>query len=507
MSTHEQYNGIFLSADSQFAGHLNVAGQNSTLKLVGKSAWEYPEAEVLDIHGKLSDGRKASLLDCVLHGQTVHHFDESFQCESVLFPNYVVVGEEFIHSGEPVVQAIRYHFENVNSLISGHENFKSLRPNADEARKILEIDHKRHEKIAEEYGWPKHPFEPQIGEHPHLLYFSGQWEIIASQSKIGKISLTNRTSHKPGSASGIGINNEVTANIEFPEPKALEVAIDALHTLHSLFELSLGHRQRYHWIELELIHRSKATTHDLPQTARLYWSLCNERVEGDSKVSLNDVLLCPDRHPNEFAKVAAGWMNSAETMGDPRARLATAFFGNYSINRIVGAANMFDLLPESLAPKTKEVDEPLKDAVEQCRQIFSGLPESFAKQSVLSSLGRIGKASLRDKIYHRADRVIAAAGGKFPELYLPCHHAVSARNHYVHGSKGSFDYQNNFTEFAFIIDTLEFVFAVSDLLDLGWDLKRWMEEGTSMTHSFGAYIVNYSQNISRLKALVSKQEL
>lgn len=504
MAIHEQYNGIFLSTDSQFAGHLNIAGPDSILKLLGKSAWEHLGTEGLDLHGTLSDGRKASLLDCVLHGRKVHHFDENSHCESVLFPNYVVVGEEFIHSGEPVIQAIRYHFENVNSLLSGNENFQSLRPEADEVRQILEMDHKRHEKIAEKHGWPKRPFKPQIGEHPHLLYFSGLWEIIASQSKIGKVSLTNRTTHNPGSASGIGINNEVTVNLEFTEPKALDVAIDALHTLHSLFELSLGHRQRYRWIELELIHRSNKTKHDLPQTARLYWSLCNERVEGDSKVSLIDVLLSPDRNPEEFAKVAAGWMNSAETMGDPRLRFATAFFGSYSINRIVGAANMFDLLPEEHAPKTKEVDASLKEAVVQCRQIFTGLPDSFAKQSVLSSLGRIGKASLRDKIYHRADKVIAAADGKFSELYVPCGHAVLARNHYVHGSKGSFDYQKNFTEFAFIIDTLEFVFAVSDLLDLGWDFKRWLEEGRSMTHSFGAYHVNYSQNISRLKTLVSK---
>lgn len=49
---------------------------------------------------------------------------------------------------------------------------------------------------------------------------------------------------------------------------------------------------------------------------------------------------------------------------------------------------------------------------------------------------------------------------------------------------------------------LEFVFAVSDLLDLGWDLKSWMGEGRSMTHAFSAYIINYPENMRRLKALV-----
>ncbi len=504
MQTHEQYNGVFLSSDSQFAGLLNIAGADSILKLVGKSFWAYPEAEYTDIHGMLSDGRKASLLDCVLHGKRQHRFDENTQLESIFFPNYVVVGEEFIRSDEPVIQAVRYHFENVTSLLSGHKTFRSLRPDTDEIRRILNADHKRSEMMAEEYGWQKQPFQPQIGEHPHLLYFSGLWEIMACKSTIGKISLTNRTSHSMGSAAGIGINNEVTANIEFKEPKTLDEATHALHTLHGLFELSLGHRLRYRWIELELIHRAKEPEHDMPPTAWLYWSLCNERVKGDSKIGLNDSLLAPDQRSEEFARVATGWMNSAETMGDPRERFATAFFGSYGINRIVGAANMFDLLPESHAPKTKEIDPSLKEAVKRCRGIFADLPDSFAKQSVLSTLGRIGTASLRDKVYRRADKVIAAVGNKFPELLLPCHHAVLCRNHYVHGSKGAFDYQEHFTEFVFITDTLEFVFAVSDLLDLGWDLKSWMDKGTSMTHAFGAYIVNYSQNINRLKALVSK---
>lgn len=504
MQTHERYNGIFLSTDSQFAGLLNIEGADSILKLVGKSFWEPFETEHADIHGTLSDGKKASLLDCVPYGKTQHRFDENAQFESLFFPNYIVVGEEFIRSDEPVIQAVRYHFENVNSLVSGHETFTSLWPDAEEARQILELDHQRHNKIAESHGWPKRPFKPQVGEHPRLLYFSGLWEIIASSSNIGEVSLTNRASHRAGSAAGIGINNEVTVNIEFTDPKTLDVAIDALHTLHGLFELSLGHRQRYLWIELELIHRSKEATQDIPQRARLYWSLCNDRVEGVSKVALNDTLLSPDRRPEEFVRVATGWMNSAESMGDPRVRFATAFFGSYSINRIVGAANMFDLLPESHAPKAKEADASLREAVLQCRSIFSDLPDSFARQSVLSVLGRIGKASLRDKIYHRADKITAAAGDKFPDIYLPCNHAVLSRNHYVHGSRSSFDYQKNFTEFAFIINTLEFVFAVSDLLDLGWDLKRWVDEGTSMTHPFSAYMVNYSQNICRLKALVVK---
>jgi len=98
MQTHDQYNGVFLLNDSQFVGHLCISGADSLVTLIGKSFWESPEAELTDIHGMLGDGRKASLLSCVLHGQTQHRFDESARFESAFFPNYVVVGDEFIHS-------------------------------------------------------------------------------------------------------------------------------------------------------------------------------------------------------------------------------------------------------------------------------------------------------------------------------------------------------------------------------------------------------------------------
>lgn len=85
MPTHEQYNGIFLSTNSEFAGLLKIAGADSILKLVGKSAWAYPENGRTDIHGMLNDGKKVSLLHCVLHSASQYRFDENSQSESVFF--------------------------------------------------------------------------------------------------------------------------------------------------------------------------------------------------------------------------------------------------------------------------------------------------------------------------------------------------------------------------------------------------------------------------------------
>lgn len=187
-------------------------------------------------------------------------------------------------------------------------------------------DYERSQEFAEKYGWPKREFEPEISEHPTLLYYSGVWEIVSSNTERGKISLTNSTSRGMGSATGIGIDNTVTVNFEFTEPKTIKTAIRELYTLHGLFELSLAQRQRYEWIDLELTHRSTYGEHELPESVRLYWSLCNDRVKDDPEATRMDNLLAPDRRAEGFAKVASGWMNSADILGDPRERFATAFF-------------------------------------------------------------------------------------------------------------------------------------------------------------------------------------
>lgn len=504
MNKHDGYNGVFLADNSEFSGHLSIAGADSLVTLVGKNFWPSLDTEYEEIHGYLVNGSKVSLLSCSSYGKTQYRFDENTQYESKFFPNYVVVGETFVRSDEPVIRAIRYHFENVIDLLSGHNTFRSFMAEPDDVRVLLETQHRRSEQIAKEHGWPKPSFEPEIGKHPRLMYFSGVWEFMGFDVNTGRIALTNRTSHKMGNAAGIGVDNQVSINIEFHRPMIISEAIREMYTLHGLFELSLGYRQRYKWIELELTHREKIGEHERYQTAELYWSMCNKRVEVQSRASGQDALLAPDRRPEEFAKVAAGWMDSASNMGDPRERFATAFFGNYGINRIVGAANMFDLLPESHAPKKKNIDAQMQAAVEKCREIFTSMPDTSARQSVLSVLGRVGTASLRDKVLHRAEKVTKIAGEQFSELHLPCKQAVLCRNHYVHGSPAPFEYRDNFTEFAFIVDTLEFVFAASDLIDLGWDLKAWMRGGPMTSHAFGAYVLDYSSNLHRLKALVER---
>ena len=116
----------------------------------------------------------------------------------------------------------------------------------------------------------------------------------------------------------------------------------------------------------------------------------------------------------------------------------------------------------------------------------------------------MGKSNLKQKIRHRAQRLIDVAGKGFPELLTVTDEAVNCRNHYVHGSDPRFDYSGNFDAVVFFIDTLEFVFAASDLMEAGWDVKPWSETYTTMSHPFSRYRVNYAAGLQMLKALLPR---
>lgn len=506
MRSENTYNGVFSPIDSAGSGHLVIAGAESALTLVTQEGWPRLDSEYIDVHGFLTDGRKASALQCIRQQATQHRWDENARYESNYFPHYVVLGETFISSSDSIINAVHYHFENADCLVTGDGTFMDLYPTPDEVRAILKSDHLRSLEVAEKHGWEKRRFDPEIGEHPHLLYYSGVWEIASARADIGTVSLHNAPSYRSAHSKGISIANQIGITFEFTCAKTLDEATRAVWQLHSLFELVLGRRQRLFQIELETTHATKETP-DAPAWPRheMHWSYCNENVRGETRPThVLDVMLRPDARKEEFAAVVSNWLNTAPVMGEARSRFASGFYDDFQINRIVGAANMFDLLPNDRAPKTKEVDPQTREAVEKSRALFKSLPESAARQSLLDALGRVGAATLRDKVLHRAGIVQRGSGGAFKGIEIPCNQAVLCRNHFVHRRQAAFDYAENFNAFAFLTSTLEFVFAISDLIELGWGFEKWREHGFTMRTELSAYVINYNNNLAELKALLTK---
>ncbi len=497
------YDDIFVPFDGTGTGHLSISGKNTVLKLSTACPSESTGADHSDQHGTLNDGSQVSLLGCVR--TRVAHFGGAGDArhESTFLPLYILIGRSLVSSEDSKIQAIHYHFENVDRLVDGRQAFGVFHPEREALRKVLEVEHGQDEEIARDSRLSTREFDPEIGGAPILAYFKGIREILKCYVRTGSVELTNSTSYGLGSSKGVHIDNEVTVSLRFDTPRTVGEAISSLDTLHSFFELCLGRRQRYLWIEAELAEEEEDVDDPHPHLLELFWSHCNDWVAArNSQTSYHDVLLDAGMQKEQFSRVLSGWLDSSGQMGDARNRISNSFLANsYSVDRLVGAANAFDLLPDTHVPPTVEPDELTRGAVRECRKRFKELPESPVQQAILTALGQAGKPSLRDKICHRADILIKAGPALFPDLYIPCTQAARCRNHFVHGSEGTFDYWAEPRTFLFLADTLEFVFAASDLIELGWDYHNWRDRGLTLSHDFGSYVVNYDMNLQRLKQL------
>jgi hypothetical protein len=213
--------------------------------------------------------------------------------------------------------------------------------------------------------------------------------------------------------------------------------------------------------------------------------------------------------PDIFTEVLRNWLERHQVWRDARGRFNNSFRrqNKYGIDRLIGSANVFDILPNSAIPPDIPLSDDLRSAKENCREIFKKLPRSPERDSILSALGRIGKTALKNKIRCRGKFIVDTVGDRFPDLSTVTDEAVNCRNHYVHGSPPSFDYRDYSKEFdatVFFTDTLEFIFAASDLIEAGWDIRSWSETPTSMSHPFGGYRLNYAENLRKLQSLLTK---
>jgi hypothetical protein len=496
------YNGIFTPVAGPAAGHLIVDGRASRLQLVKTGHLETDHIELRDLHGILANGKYASALGCIRIGATETYLASGPHSETTYFPHFVAIGESHFSANDKTITAIHFSFENAQCLVSGHRTFQSMHPSPEQARRILKEDHKRREKIARKHKWGDPPFDPEISEHPHLLYFSGKGLVAKVESDVATVMLQNRTTHDMGGSSkGIGISNQIAVTMRFREPTALLSAAKAVRHLRSLFELALGRRQRLLNLQVATTNARKLSDETPLDWHDLHWSHGNDDISGETPATHPiDVLLDPERRPAEFERVVAGWLNTMPAMSESRSRFETAFYRNsYGVDRIVGAANMFDLLPTDRAPKAKDIDPATQDALKKCRTIVKALPLGHARESLLFAFSRVGAASLRDKVVHRAKLLQATSDPSFPELEIPCAQAVICRNHFVHGSAPAFDYANNFHTVAFLSDTLEYVFAMTDLIDLGWSFEDWYNQGSTGSHPFGLYASGYRRHLDNLK--------
>ncbi len=111
--------------------------------------------------------------------------------------------------------------------------------------------------------------------------------------------------------------------------------------------------------------------------------------------------------------------------------------------------------------------------------MFKKLPVSAQRDSVLGALGRMKKSALKQKINHRAELLLTNSLSQYSRMNEVIDLAIDCRNYFVHGGEPKIDYTKHFfATVPFLTNTLEFVFATSDLIEAGWDVAEWRVPGS-----------------------------
>ena len=463
-----------LAPGEEIYGELTFVGKDTSLYLRDKDEFNTHAAPNQYINGVLHDLTKISLIKCVtplVPGYAIRG-DEKYYFTSI-FPHFVVSGDSHIAPDEKVITKVHFTVDDATTLFYDFDAFGVLL----DARPFIKEIVAANATVARR--------EIHIGDEPRILYFTGKREIFSADTLIGRVS----ASHNPvpttfGGPSGVGLENTIFVTIAFKEPVVFEESILHTSTLLRYFATLIGRPQNIVGLNLEV----ESSQQNKTESLGVYWSMSprrESRNEMKGKPAPSDVLLDPVRKAEEFSRVLTKWLDREQTWRDARWRFSNSFANqnNYTIDRLIGAANMFDILPKSA--------------------LGSDAPQST---KLARKMGRKGKNKLMRKIRYRVEKIINEVGGQFSELPIVTDEAVNCRDYYVHGGKPRFDYSVNFDTVTFFTDALEFVFAASDLIEAGWDVKTWSKTDTVMSHPFARFRIGYRHRLRELKALLPRAD-
>lgn len=471
----------------ELQGELCLQGAATTLDLYSSSFFDRHVSA--DIFGVFYDRSKVSLINCVtMSGISGTRDSEDYHCSSI-FPHFVIFGDQRISSSCRIIRELRFTVDDAATLFNDFDAFGSVINAKPHMEHIIEAQAKQIGRKIEIEG------------HPLLLYFTGKYEIFSVDTVLGKISATHHPSWKSPGSEGIHVNNTIRINISFYSEKSIDEAIESVLDILVFLEVIAGRPQN-----ISNLGFFPVSAQDHSEPLDVYWCTPPQREPNNESRKPNsfDLPLQAASNSDEFSNVLKRWMERHDEWRNARSRFSTAFAyqDSYSIDRIVGAANMFDILPSCAYPEPVTLPPDLAEARNNARKVFLALPPSPERDSVLSALGRIGKATLKRKVRSRAKLITDVVGDQFPDLELVVDQAIDCRNYYVHGSDAKIDYSIHFAQVQFFTDTLEFIFAASDLMESGWDITTWITQGSTLSHPFSQYCFYYSQMLSTLEKLL-----
>ncbi|MGH1404140.1 MAG: HEPN domain-containing protein [Alphaproteobacteria bacterium] len=475
------------SYSDPLVGQLSLDGHKTNLELYSKDFYNLRDTNGKTIYGVLKDKEKISLINCItseVPGSGSRAGERYFFSD--IFPHYIIFGNDHLNPDQEVITALSFLIEDASCLFYDFDAFGTILQDDCDIKALLEQISEKQEQAF------------QVGEYPEVFYYTGKEGIFNSRTCWGKVSASHCPSWTMPSPDGISMKNRIPVRIEFESPHKFDGAINKFYVLLGFLETVLGHAQNVTSLRLET--KGGKEQHNILD---VYWCMYPEYKQNlkKRKPHPSDVLINGGMSPDIFSLVLKNWLESQQDRQEARARFVQSFRNqnNYTIDRLVGAANMFDILPDNAVGSPKSLCPELSKAIEACKKVLSAIPRTQERDGILGALGRAGNHNLKTKVKHRA-RLITDQIDKLPELDLVIDQTINCRNFYVHGAskKEKLTAKDRLHFSIFFTDTLEFIFATSELIEAGWDIKEWVSKGSCLSHPFSRYIHGYPANSKQL---------
>ena len=491
--------GQFTLAGQPYRGVLSLSVTHITLTVYLEPDKPKPMStlDMIDsISGVLLDTTQVTLLGLAVTGRTPlrglrgsspYNWAFSVTIEA----SYVLFSSETVAITQPIFTALKFSLPSMNALFDFTSFDQVLHADARLVRNLLQEDCRR----VFFNDLSHHVF----GRDPKLFVYTGADILCEIEIALGILSIRNNVTSTLPSNRGFKLENTVSCHLEFNEFLSFTEVTRHLETLKQLLELILGERQQLADFEIEAKSARRASN-----TFEVHQRMAQKK-EFDNFIYATDRLIHVEVELDEFRTLVNNWFSRQELWKFSRKDFFS-FFGtnDYSSENLIKLSNMFDLIPRSAYTDMKiALSDDLIEAKNACKKIFKDLPHSLERESMLNALGRLGNKTLKHKIKDRYKIIEDSGLVELKGIGDVIDQSVDARNFFVHGGNHNFDYIEKHEEFCFLIDTLEFIYVSSELIESGWTFSNW-ELNTLNLHFLGRYISSYYWNLERLENVNGK---
>ncbi|MFC3460057.1 ApeA N-terminal domain 1-containing protein [Massilia haematophila] len=471
----ERYLGTYGERDHpHHTGELVVDGKETRLKFIGQGLESLHNATT--IYGKTEKNEKVSCLDCFVTKTARPFFDSGEHFERLeMLPNFVLIGKEHIDPTQPVVQAARFKFTDTKLFFEDRNAFGAMFKVSAELQSLFDT------------RLP--PVQRTAGKDSLLSYFSGDFNIVKCENDLGIFS----AGYSFNVESGSPFTYDIDLTLKFNEAIHFHECLRRISAIRRFFTVLTGRPQAFLHQELVV---SCATASGDSSATPLRMHLANPPSGPSTPASkyFIDAPIHPHNENQPFACVMRDWLSVDEARHMSRRQYVECVEDEtrYTTGRLVAAANMFDTLPADALPPDVTLPEDFENAVSESVAIFESLPKTDFRDSMLGHFKRLKKPSLPAKVYYRSSLICSRMAEPLPNLNDVLRIGCRFRNFLVHGDP-KFPYRKYESLLPFLTDTLEFVFAASDLIDAGWDIEQWCVDNIWGNHKFTIYRRDYPQ--------------